>query len=230
MLRIKVSGDCVLFVICQVNAETLKPCFQLLKAYVSLTTRVNSSDQLNSEAISASKPSCSFFYLIHDVSHTWLWKYFWIIFHVFLSVLIALLDLEVELVEVNCLANKKVLLGIVFSCCFILMLLSLHEFTSYSSRIFITYFIDHYSVISTKERESKYSILIIRFRRNKLALESKYVNIVLEHFLHINWRSFWLQTLNILKSILFSSYSIMWRNLMINQRFVLTSSVERLLI
>jgi hypothetical protein len=85
------------------------------------------------------------------------------------------------------------------------MLLSLHEFTTNSPWVFITKFIYHNCIVTTEEGESKNSVFIIWFRRDKFALESKNVNVVLENFLHIHRRSFRLKTFYILKCVFFTS-------------------------
>jgi len=160
---------------------------------------------------------CSFFDFIHDISQSRLREKLRIVFHVFFSVLISFNYLKSIWVQVDCLSYQEVFLLIILTIYFVLMLLSFHEFSSDSTRVFITNFIDHDSVISTEEWKSKDSVFIIWLWWDQFAFKSQNMNVVLEYFLYINRRSLWLQTRDVLKCILFTSYSIMLWNRMMNK-------------
>jgi hypothetical protein len=66
------------------------------------------------------------------------------------------------------------------------VLLSLHEFTTNSSGVLITDFINLNGVISTIEGNDELSGFIIRLSWNELSIETQDVHILLEHLLHIN--------------------------------------------
>jgi hypothetical protein len=188
-------------------------------------------DQVDCESIDASsKARCSFFDLVDDVSQIALREDLRVILHVLLSVLISLKDLESELVEVNGLSDKEVSLIVVLACSLILVLLSVHELASNSTRVLITNLIDHDGVVSAEEGDSENSVLIVRLRGNEFAVESQNVNVILKHFLDINWHLFELKTLRVLKCVFLASDSIVRRNSVVDVGLLACSHWERLLL
>lgn len=69
------------------------------------------------------------------------------------------------------------------------MLLALHEFTTNSSTVFVTYFVDVNSVVTAIERNEEFARFVIWFGGDNFRLEAEDMHILFEHFLHINtWR------------------------------------------
>jgi hypothetical protein len=188
-------------------------------------------DQVDCKSIDASsKARCSFFDLVDDVSQIALREDLRVILHVLLSVLISLKDLESELVEVNGLSDKEVSLTVVLACSLILVLLSVHELASNSTRVLITNLIDHDGVVSAEEGDSENSVLVVRLRGNEFAVESQNVNVILKHFLDINWHLFELKTLRVLKCVFLASDSVVRRNSVVDVGLLACSHWERLLL
>jgi len=85
------------------------------------------------------------------------------------------------------------------------------EFTSPYAWVFICSFIDHYCVVSTKERNNKLPFIIFLIFRNKSCFKTQYVLILSVHFINIlSWR-FWLESKDATERVFWRAITIVWR-------------------
>lgn len=142
------------------------------------------------------------------------WEHLRVGFHVFLSVLIGLDKHELETNQENSLTENEVLLGVVSAGGWVSLLLSLHESTSDSAGVLVADLVDLDGVVTAVERNDESSGLIIRLSANQLGLESEDVHVLFEHLLHVYLWSFWLQSENGTKRVLWGTITIVrWDSL-----------------
>lgn len=164
---------------------------------------------------------------VKDLNIACLRENFFIILHVFFCVLIWLENLESPSSKIYCLSKQKILFLVVSACRWIFMSFSLKEFTSNSTRIFITFFIDLNCIISAEKWKQENSVFIIRFSWDQFALESKNVNVLFEDLFLVKFWSFWFKSFNASKRILFTSKTCVWRNGVIHILRILLIKIHR---
>jgi len=128
------------------------------------------------------------------------------------------------------LAENEVFLGVVSARGWVSLLLSLHESTTNSSRVLVTDLINLDGVVTAVERNDESSSLIIRLSANQLGLESEDVHILLEHLLHVDLWSFWLQGQDGTERVLWGTITIVRWNSLISDVWSTLGELERFLI
>ena len=109
-----------------------------------------------------------------------------------------------------------------------LMFLSLEEFTTPNTRVFISILVNLNSIVSTKERYDEFTVLLIFVLRNESSLKPKNILIICKNLSHIFFRWFRLQTEHTAKRIFRSTISIERRYLMFDRSaFYFFSFIER---
>jgi len=124
--------------------------------------------------------------LVDDVLEGSLGELIGVVTHVLFGVVVSRQKLELESTEEAGAANEEVLLGVVGLGDRAQVLLTLHEFTTDSSRVLVTDLVDLDGVVTTEEGDNEFSGFIIRLSGDQLGVESEDVHVLLEHLLHVN--------------------------------------------
>ena len=141
----------VLFVVGDEDVHASKSCSKFLEANDSVVVLVEVLNQINHVLLQGAGFLGLNLQFVNDLVNAGAWELVRVVLHVFFGVLVSLEQLELESAEEDALANQEVFLFVVSVAHWALVLLSLHELSSNSSRVLVAHFIDLDGVISAVE-------------------------------------------------------------------------------
>ena len=122
------------------------------------------------------------------------------------------MELEFESAEEDSSSDEEVFLGVVRGGDWRLVLLSLHEFAADSAAVLVADLVHLDGVVTAVEGNDEFAVLVIGLGGNELAVESEDVHVLLEHLLHVELGSLWLEGNNATHGVFLGSVAHVWLN------------------
>jgi len=183
---VKASHEGCFFLVGQVESHSSESIRELTERDNGVTVFVKLGEEIDDVFLERGVSTAGLLNLAEDVLNSGLRELVGVIVHVLLGVVISGEKLELESSEEDSATDEEVLLRVVGLGNGREMFLLLHEFTSHTSRVFVTDFVNLDGIISTEEGDNELTGFIIRLSRDEFGVESEDVHVLLEHLLHVD--------------------------------------------